>query len=138
MKSGKTFKKSKFINKINEIKNTRYAASKASTFLGGLLEGTHRKGLNYKHEAKFPHAEKSAFQIVDELSVDLDKEQSLISREDNASELNSKINFRKKCEEVQEQLNREQERRSHLANEINKLKMDFKMQLNNNQIRLQS
>jgi hypothetical protein len=50
MSSGKYTKKSKFINRINDIKNRRYAASKASTFLGGLLGGTHRKGLNYKHE----------------------------------------------------------------------------------------
>jgi hypothetical protein len=107
MKSGKTLKKSKFINKINEIKNRRYAASKASTFLGGLLEGTHRKGQNYKNEAQSPQVEKGTFQIVDELSIDFDKEKSLISREDNTSELNSKINFRKKCEEVQEQLNKE-------------------------------
>jgi hypothetical protein len=42
MKTAKNTKKSKFINKINEIKNKRYAASKASTFLGGLLGGTHR------------------------------------------------------------------------------------------------
>jgi len=65
MKSYKTFKKSKFINKINEIKNTRYAASRASTVIGGLLKGTHRKGLNYKTEVKYPLEEKSAFQIVE-------------------------------------------------------------------------
>ena len=51
VKSGKNIKKSKLVNKINEIKNKRYAASKASTFLGGLMGGTHRKGFNYNTEA---------------------------------------------------------------------------------------
>jgi hypothetical protein len=36
--------------------------------------------------------------MVDELSLDLDNDQSF--REDNTSELNSKLNFRRKYEEV--------------------------------------
>jgi hypothetical protein len=47
-------------------------------------------------------AEKFDLQIVDELSLDLDNDHSLINREDNTSEINSKLNFKRKCEEVQE------------------------------------